>query len=94
MVSGGAARHADAQNRAFSRPEITQTEEPTKPVTQLKVDALRILFENLNAVLLALDNAIRAQAGFSPYVPSPIRPDSTGSVGGVNLGSIFGGSGG
>jgi len=90
MVSAGAARHVDAQNRAFSRPEITATES-IKPVQQLKIDAIRILFENLNAVLLALDNAIRAQAGFAPYVPNPIRP---GGTGGIDLGSVLGGSGG
>ena len=94
LVAGGIARFNDFQNFAFSPPEITQTSKPPKVATLLKVQALEALFENLNAALLLLDNAIRAQAGFAPYVPSPIRPDGTGGLpdlGSLDIDSLLGG---
>ena len=84
MVTNGIARHNASLNRAFNWPEITATDRDSELVTQLKVSMIQNLFNNLNAVLLFFDNAIRAQAGFAPYVPNPIRP---GGSSGIDLGS-------
>ncbi|MHC4064192.1 MAG: hypothetical protein ACYSUI_06775 [Planctomycetota bacterium] len=86
LVDSGLARFNAFQASAFTPPEITETSRPTKLFTQIQVQAIQLLFDNLNAVLLALDNAIRAQAGFAPYIPNPIRP--AGGAGGLDLGSL------
>ncbi len=85
MVNSGIARYNTAQAFAFSVPEITQTEAEIKPVTQLKIDALEILFDFFNGALLALDNALRAQAGLPLYVPGTIQ---AGGGSGIDLGGI------
>ncbi|MCH7814583.1 MAG: hypothetical protein IID40_11255, partial [Planctomycetes bacterium] len=85
LVNSGIARFNTAQAFAFSVPEITQTEEEMKAVTLLKIQVLETLFDFLNTTLLALDNALRVQAGFAPYIPNPIRP---GGSSGIDLGGI------
>lgn len=84
LVTNGIARHNAHLNRAYSWPEITETDRDSEIATQLKVSMIQTLFDNLNAVLLFFDNAIRAQAGFAPYIPSPVRP---GGSSGIDLGS-------
>ena len=85
LVIDGMVRHNTQLGRVFSPPEITQTQPEQKIVTGLKIAAIQELFDYLNTFLLFLDNAIRAQAGFAPYVPNPIRP---GGAGGLDLGSL------
>ncbi|MCP4245691.1 MAG: hypothetical protein GY778_01450 [bacterium] len=94
LVNSGIARFNDAQAFAFSPPEITQTEEEMKIVTQLKIQSLQIMFDYVNTALLALDNALRAQAGFAPYVPNPIRPDGGSGIdlGGIDISSFLRGT--
>ncbi|MHC4092037.1 MAG: hypothetical protein ACYSVY_17510 [Planctomycetota bacterium] len=78
LVDSGLARFNAFQASAFTPPEITETSRPTKLFTQIQVQAIQLLFD--------LDNAIRAQAGFAPYIPNPIRP--AGGAGGLDLGSL------
>ena len=94
LVNSGIARFNDAQAFAFSPPEISQTEEEMKIVTLLKVQALEIMFQFLNTTLLALDNALRAQAGFAPYVPNPIGPEGSSGIdlGGIDINSFLRGT--
>ena len=87
LVIDATARHNAALAQAYSPPEITATDQDREIVTGLKVAAIQALFDNLNAILLFFDNAIRAQAGFPAYVPNPIRPGG-GGVGGLDLGSL------
>ncbi|HUU82099.1 MAG TPA: hypothetical protein VM243_01225 [Phycisphaerae bacterium] len=86
LVNDATARHRASLAQAFSPPEITATDQDRAIVTGLKVAAIQALFDNLNALLLFFDNAIRVQAGFPVYVPSPIRPGGGG--GGLDLGSL------
>jgi hypothetical protein len=94
LVTNGLVRHNDNLARAFGRPEITQTAEESKIVTQLKVAALEALFDTLNTILLFFDNAIRLQAGFAPYLPNPIRADGGGGFdpSSFNIEGLLGGS--
>ncbi len=88
MVSAGIARANAFQGRAFSRPNITAREDEPDLGTALRIQAIQALFDNLNAVLLAFNNVLRAEGGLSPYIPTPIRPG--GVTGGLDLGSIGG----
>ena len=93
LVAQGLARHNAFQANTFFPPEITQTAEEPKLITLLKVQAIQAIFDNLNAVLLVLDNAIRAQAGFPPYMPSPITPAGGGGLpglGSLDISSVLG----
>ena len=94
LVTSGLIRHNDNLARAFGRPEITQTAEESKIVTQLKVAALEALFDTLNTILLFFDNAIRLQAGFAPYLPNPIRADGSGGFdpSSLDIEGLLGGS--
>ncbi|MFQ5489984.1 MAG: hypothetical protein ACE5GE_04615 [Phycisphaerae bacterium] len=106
LVSNGRDRHNgflkgdDVRHGAFNRPDITQQPEDPTLSTQLKVQFIQTLFNNLNAALLLFDNLIRAQAGFPPFVPAPITPNTsttltTGGTSGSlpdlsNLGNLAG----
>jgi hypothetical protein len=92
LVTDGIVRHQENFNRAFSRPEITETERPTKIIHQLKADAIEIIFDNLNAILLAFNAAIRAQGGLDPFIPGQIGGIDTGGLpglGGLDVGSLL-----
>jgi len=71
MVSQGVQRYSNAQNDIISRarqgPEITDTlaDRPTKPITQAKAEAIKILFDNLTAMIVAY-NAGQTGGGQTP----------------------------
>jgi len=71
MVSQGVQRYSNAQNDIISRarqgPEITDTlaDRPTKPITQAKAEAIKILFDNLTALIVAY-NAGQTGGGQTP----------------------------
>ena len=92
MVQAGNARVNEFQTYAFSRPQITAQEADPDLVTQLKVQAIQTIFDNLNAVLLAFNQVIRSEGGLAPYVPTPIRPSSSSLGGsGFDISSLLGG---
>ena len=80
LVDAGIGRYAEARVRASSRPDITQAPDEPNLKKQIKIVFIQTLFQNLNAVLLAFDNVIRAEAGFPPYVPAPITPSTSSSL--------------
>lgn len=86
LVTGGIIRHNENFARAFRQPEITQTAEDIKVFTQLKADAIRIIFENFNAMLLVFSNTIRAQGGLGAFVPG----QSSATTGGTSLPGLGG----
>jgi hypothetical protein len=80
MIDAGIARYNDAQARAFSRPNITEVDDEPGLKKQIKIVFIETLFQNLNALLLAYNNMIRAEAGFPPFVPTPITPSTSTSL--------------
>ncbi len=80
LTDSAAARHNDALNRGFSRPEIAEQAEGPSLTKQIKIMAIQTLFDNLNAVLLAFNNLIRAQGGLAPFLPTPIVPNPRDSL--------------
>jgi hypothetical protein len=82
-VRQGVTRYRNAQNDAISRirngPTITDTaaDQPTKFVTQAKAAAIQYIFDNLTALIVALNLQLRTQAGLPPVSPSPDGQQST-----------------
>lgn len=76
-VRQGVSRYRNAQNDAISRirngPTITDTaaDRPTKVATQAKAAAIQYIFDNLTALIVALNLQLRTQAGLPPVSPSP-----------------------
>jgi hypothetical protein len=95
LVQAGIARVNEFQAFAFSPPQITAQEDDPDLVTQLKIQVIQTLFDNLNTILLAFNNVIRAEGGLAPFVPTPIRPGGSSSLGGssgFDISSLLGGS--
>lgn len=73
MVQQGIQRYSNRQNDIISRtlfgPIITDTaaDREVKPITQAKADMIRIVFENLTALIVAIDLQNQLNAG----QPSP-----------------------
>ncbi len=80
LVEAGIVRYNEAKARALARPEITAAADDPNLKTQIKVRFIQVLFQNLNAALLAFDNAIRLEAGLPAYVPTPITPSTSNSL--------------
>ena len=80
LMDNGMARYKQARARLHSWPEITQAPDDPNLKTQIKIIFIRELFQNLNTILLALDNAMRTEAGLAPYVPAPITPSISASL--------------
>lgn len=80
LVDAGIGRYGDARARAFARPSITEQPVDPSPTKQIKIRFIEELFQNLNAVLLAFNNLLRAEGGLPPYTPAPITPTTGGSL--------------
>ncbi|UCG15246.1 MAG: hypothetical protein JSV19_08100 [Phycisphaerales bacterium] len=69
MVQRGMQRYSNRQNDIISRalfgPVITDTaaDREVKPITQAKAEAIRIIFENLTALIVAIDLQNQLNAG-------------------------------
>jgi hypothetical protein len=86
MVGAGLARlRGDFEIRPLAIREITEEKQPSL-LSEVMVEALGTIFQNLNLALVGLQNTIRAQGGRSPVIPSSILP-STGNdtTGGSDL---------
>ena len=72
MVQQGIQRYSNRQNDIISRalfgPIITDTadDREVKPITQAKAEAIRIIFENLTALIVAIDLQNQLDAGRPP----------------------------
>jgi hypothetical protein len=70
MVTQGIQRYSNAQNDIISRarqgPNITATTQPAKILTQVKADAIRLLFENLTALIVAYNAGQTSGGGQTP----------------------------
>ena len=69
MVGAGVAAQQTAAEFGRSRREITETEEPVDAIEVFLVDAIDIVFDQLNLAMLLFENALRARAGLPPRVP-------------------------
>ena len=72
MVQQGIQRYSDRQNETIARalfgPIITDTaaDQEVKPITVAKAEAIRIIFENLTALIVAIDLQNQLNAGRPP----------------------------
>ena len=80
MVNAGVGRAQAAANFARGGIEIVETSRPMSPRAVFLVDAIEIIFEQLNRTLLSLGNILLQRAGLPPLVPqvtTPTIPDTT-----------------
>ena len=93
MVSAGVGRAQAAADFARGGIEIVETSRPTSPRAVFLVDAIEIIFEQLNLTLLYLGDILRQRAGLPPLVPqvtTPTTPDTTDdeATNGVDAGDV------
>lgn len=93
VVSAGLARARAFITRSQEGTQIDRdaSSVPLSPWAQARIESLQILFTNLNLMINALHNTIRAQAGLDPVLPRvPDFPDvGGGSTDGGDLGDGF-----
>ncbi|MCC7293347.1 MAG: hypothetical protein IT449_14905 [Phycisphaerales bacterium] len=93
VVSAGLARARAFITRGQEGTQIDRdaSSVPLSPWAQARIESLQILFTNLNLMINALHNTIRAQAGLDPVPPRvPNFPDvGGGSTDGGDLGGGF-----
>ena len=94
MVQRGIQRYNNAQNEIIARarrgPIITDTpaDRPTKIVNQAKAEAIRIIFQNLTALIVAFNFQQQIDAGRPPDSgTAPPSTDLTDLLGGPISGS-------
>ena len=80
MVSAGVGRALAAADFAKGGIEITETTRPISPRAVFLVDAIEIIFDQLNSALLLFENVLRLRAGLPPLVPQVTPPTTTGST--------------
>ena len=85
MVSAGVARAREAADFARGGIEIVETTRPISPRAVFLVDAIEIIFNQLNSALLLLENALRLRAGLPPLIPQGVPLPSTGNGGSDNV---------
>ncbi len=81
MVNAGVARSQAAADFARGGIDIVETTKPMSPRAVFLVDAIEIIFEQLNRTLLYLGDILRQRAGLPPLIPqvnTPTTPDTTG----------------
>ena len=83
MVGAGVARAHEAADFARAGIEIVETTRPMSPRATFLVEAIEIVFEQLNQTLLYLGNILLQRAGLPPLVPqvttptTPVTTDTT-----------------
>ncbi|MCG3130232.1 MAG: hypothetical protein FLDDKLPJ_00986 [Phycisphaerae bacterium] len=88
LVSTGLSRARTFINRSREGTQIDQdaSSVPLSPWAAARIEALQIMFTNLNLMINAFHNTIRAQAGLDPVPPVlPDFPDVGGGDGGGGL---------
>jgi hypothetical protein len=95
MVGAGVVRAKEAADFARGGIEIVETTRPTSPRATFLVDAIEILFDQLNSTLLYLGNILLQRAGLPPLVPqvTPL-PTTGGNTDGTTDGIAGGTTGG
>lgn len=93
MVNAGVGRAQAAADFARGGIDIVETSRPMSPRAVFLVDAIEIIFEQLNRTLLYLGNILLQRAGLPPLVPQvtqPSTPDSTDdeATNGVDEGDV------
>ena len=90
MVAAGVAR-AQLTNRSVTpHIQITETGGELSPGKMFLIDAIGIIFSDLNLAIVAIHNVILAQAGQPPVIPTSILPGLTSADdGGLDLGGII-----
>lgn len=86
LVSAGTSRAQGRLNGFFVPPEITETA-PSNTQTQFLLDALPILFQELNRAIFAVASAILAREGIE--LPNSI-PQLTGGTSGTTAAALAG----
>jgi hypothetical protein len=81
MVSAGVARALAAADFARTPVEITETIRPVSPRAVFLVDAIEIVFDQVNRALLLLENVLRLRGGFPPALPGTILSPTTSGAG-------------
>jgi hypothetical protein len=69
MVNAGMARARDAVQDPFVPVDITETSRADTVRVQALVDAIEVVFDQLEKTLLFLGNRLAARAGFMPLLP-------------------------
>lgn len=93
MVGAGVARVQEAANFARGGVEIVETSRPMSPRAVFLVEAIEILFDQLNSTLLYLGNILLQRAGLPPLVPqvpTPTTPDTTDTTDTTDSGATDG----
>ena len=80
MVDAGIGRYNEVRANPLSRPNITEQDDEPSLTKQIKIRFIEEFFTNLNTLLLAFNNMIRAEGGLPPYVPTPITPSTSTSL--------------
>lgn len=90
MVAAGVARAQLTNRSASPHIQITETGGELSPGKMFLIDAIGIIFSDLNLAIVAIHNVILAQAGEPPVIPASILPDLGGTDGGgLDLGGII-----
>lgn len=74
MVGAGVVRAQEAADFARGGIEIVETSRPISPRATFLVEAIKIVFVQLNRTLLYLGNILLERAGLSPLVPIDVSP--------------------
>jgi hypothetical protein len=93
MVGAGIARRQEAANFARGGVEIVETTRPMSARATFLVEAIEILFDQLNSTLLYLGNILLERAGLPPLVPpvpTPTTPDTTDTTDTTDSGATDG----
>lgn len=92
MVNAGVLRAQEAADFARGGIDIVETSRPMSPRAVFLVDAIEIIFEQLNRTLLYLGNILLQRAGLPLSVPevTPPTPDTTDdeATNGVDEGDV------
>jgi len=91
LVAAGIARSREFMNNAFDGTNIDRpaSDVQLSPWAQARIESLQILFTNINLMINAFHNTIRAQAGLAPVPPVlPNFSSGGGTDGGLDSGNI------
>ena len=78
LVVAGTARAQAAARFARAGIEITETSRPMSWQTEFLVDAIEIVFEQLNQAIALVANVLALRAGGEAAIPADLIPDTSG----------------
>ena len=84
LVAAGVAHAQAAADFAKAGIEITETSLPMSWETQFLVNAVGIVFEQLNQAITVVANLLVVRAGGTPSIPVDLIPDTSGGDGSDN----------